>query len=71
MGPHVAELGRLGRLAASGSIDLAEVKAYHKANRKAILKELDEFNDTAHPRPDGDSWANCAKRMNAEALNEG
>ena len=70
MGPHATELNRLLHLAASGSIDLAEVKAYHKANRKAILKELDEFNDTAHPRHDGDSWANCAKRMNAEVLNE-
>ena len=71
MGPHATELDRLLRLAASGSMDLAEVKSYHKANRKAILKELDEFNDTAHPRPDGDSWANCATRMNAEVRNEG
>ena len=65
MGPHVAELNRLLHLAASGSMDLAELKAYHKANRKAILKEMIEFHDTTHPRPDGDSWANCAKRLEA------
>jgi len=71
MGLHATELDRLLRLAASGSMDLVEVKAYHKANRKAILKEMIEFNDAVHPRHDGDSWADCAKRMNAEARDEG
>jgi len=71
MGPHATELDRLLRLAASGSMDLVEVKAYHKANGKAILKEMIEFNDAVHPRHDGDSWADCAKRMNAETPDEG
>jgi hypothetical protein len=59
-------MDRLLRLAASGSVDLAEVKAYGKANRKAILKEMIEFHDTVQP-PREESYVDWAKRMNAEA----
>lgn len=64
MGPHATELDRLLRLAASGSMDLAEVKEYRRANRAEINKELDEFWEAFQP-PGEEGCAEWAKRWNA------
>ena len=68
MGKHIDELLRLGTLAARGGVDWVEVKAYHKANREAILQEqkLKEIA-LANPAPPEESFIDWAKRMNAAA----
>ena len=43
MGKHIDELLRLGTLAARGDVDWAEVKAYHKTNQEALLREQKEL----------------------------
>ena len=44
--PHTDELKRLGEIGCSKQpVDMTAVKAYHKANRKAILEELKVLNE--------------------------
>ena len=54
MGKHIDELLRLGTLAARGDVDWAEVKAYHKTNQEALLREQKELA-LANPAPPEES----------------
>ena len=66
MGKHIDELLRLGTLAARGDVDWAEVKAYHKTNQEALLREQKELA-LANPAPPEESHIDWARRMNAAA----
>ena len=66
MGKHIDELLRLGTLAAREGVDWAEVKAYHKTNQEALLREQKELA-LANPTPPEESHIDWAKRMNAAA----